>query len=262
MCVCTPEIRTPWCGKPGCGAPRKQEEKPMKLNKCEKNIPYYYSKKAVEALHNLGITAINDEDDSQIYSIVHLFMTQALKEAEQNRAMPERAGWLPIESAPKDGTKILLRYFKGKSSDWRTIAHNDFYVTEGRFFVFKSSPDLPAPYSRSEWQDYAGRVLQTMGAKYSKNVVTHWMPLPAPPSLDDTNVADIAEIRAQTKGDTNPTDAQVEAAARAIYDVSPAHFSGTTVKVPWDEAAPPYKAAVFAEAKAALKAALAAAESK
>lgn len=25
MCVCTPEIRTPWCGKPGCEMPKQKE---------------------------------------------------------------------------------------------------------------------------------------------------------------------------------------------------------------------------------------------
>lgn len=31
MCVCTPEIRTPFCGKPGCAWPEQQKAPPRRL---------------------------------------------------------------------------------------------------------------------------------------------------------------------------------------------------------------------------------------
>lgn len=69
--------------------------------------------------------------------------------------------WQPIETAPRDGTSILIfcphygisrvEYRKSRSGDWRILS--DDYMT-----AFDSSGD-------DVWNDTA----------------THWMPLPAPP---------------------------------------------------------------------------------
>lgn len=50
------------------------------------------------------------------------------------------------------------------------------------------------------------------------------------------------------------TDKRLETIARAIYEVSPAYYHGSTNPVPWDGAAPPYKEQVFREAQAAISA--------
>lgn len=76
--------------------------------------------------------------------------------------------WQPIDTAKED-KRYLLRYYKGNPPDpLRTIAINDFFVVEGYLW-----DDC--------WYDYAGRVLQKVSSKNSKNRVTHYKPLPTPP---------------------------------------------------------------------------------
>lgn len=63
--------------------------------------------------------------------------------------------WLPIESAPRDGSTILVY---GKA-----------YRTPG-----KPSQPYPARWSRGWWMEGASVVIE---------YVTHWQPLPAPPEV-------------------------------------------------------------------------------
>lgn len=83
--------------------------------------------------------------------------------------------WRDIESAPRDGTRILLRYYKGNTPDpIRTRACYDYYITEGYFEIYE--------YNGAEnWMDYAGRLIQKVNGKSKNNEVTHWMPIPNPP---------------------------------------------------------------------------------
>ena len=67
--------------------------------------------------------------------------------------------WQPIETAPKDGTKLLLK-FQGPFSD----AAEDGIVT-GSW----------SDYSRSWW---LSSIWASSGAHKPP---THWMPLPSPP---------------------------------------------------------------------------------
>lgn len=72
-------------------------------------------------------------------------------------AAPE-AGWQPIETAPKDGTAVLLYYGE------------DYYVMEGRCFPTKASfQGRGSPYKWVSAVDMGD--LQP----------THWVPLPLPP---------------------------------------------------------------------------------
>ncbi|WP_217597152.1 DUF551 domain-containing protein [Cohnella sp. GbtcB17] len=75
------------------------------------------------------------------------------------------SGWMPIESAPKDGSDIL-------------VLNNDGHVYE-------------AAYEREEWRfafaDQHGCGCCGGDAEYP----THWIPLPQPPGINSTEQADI-----------------------------------------------------------------------
>lgn len=66
--------------------------------------------------------------------------------------------WLPIESAPRDGTAFLA-YCPGKSG---YFARQDVQVLN--------------------WTGWGGGAWETLsGGKYGLHEPTHWMPLPTPP---------------------------------------------------------------------------------
>lgn len=78
-----------------------------------------------------------------------LMSEQVEKSAEGWRAAARDEGWLPIDSAPRDGTAILVVW----------AAHDDYAVVW---------------WEAGEWCEAS-----------NDNVVadmTHWMPLPAPPA--------------------------------------------------------------------------------
>ena len=69
--------------------------------------------------------------------------------------------WLPIESAPKDGTWVLLT---GEGGDYHA-SYGECWMSIGRFD--------PGGYNdkwRDQWDDY-----------YGPYEPTHWQPLPEPP---------------------------------------------------------------------------------
>jgi thioesterase domain-containing protein len=70
--------------------------------------------------------------------------------------MREKMNWLPIETAPKDGTEILI---------WM----------DGKQRIVARWADAPA-FGWSDW-------IETVeGYRLRKNVITHWQPLPEPPA--------------------------------------------------------------------------------
>jgi len=74
--------------------------------------------------------------------------------------------WLPIESAPKDGTRVLLacRYLDG------------LYELSVGFWI----------ESRKDWADAYGSAPYTTVDNGDDCFPTHWMPLPSPPQETDT----------------------------------------------------------------------------
>jgi len=79
---------------------------------------------------------------------------------------PEGMGWQPIETAPKDGTPILILDMNGESieiTEWCTHKWTDYEHVEGELY----------------------RKVETESTYWNGNGhrATHWMPLPPPPAV-------------------------------------------------------------------------------
>lgn len=85
----------------------------------------------------------------------------------------------PIDSAPKDGTPILLRYIKnGKNG--RTRVSGVAVWTEARYLPpFFADWDTEKNHQYGdEWYDHLDRLICNMRSPSRKNIPTHWLPLP------------------------------------------------------------------------------------
>jgi len=78
--------------------------------------------------------------------------------------------WQPIETAPRDGTPVIL------CSD-RTVAIGS-WNPEGDSWVDENG-DIEGPAHHLEVTGF----WNSSGGWFQPNEVSHWMPLPAPPSL-------------------------------------------------------------------------------
>lgn len=87
---------------------------------------------------------------------------------ERARATPAPAGWQPIESAPRDGTRFLgLTKFGVEMVKWCDGAKADNYGPHaGWIGVEQDSSCIPASFRRPNAQHQP----------------THWMPLPTAPA--------------------------------------------------------------------------------
>lgn len=73
-------------------------------------------------------------------------------------SIPTVTGWQPIETAPKDGTEIIIGHDK---KGWRTVAR---WLDDGEgFFEVNNDPS-------DSWG-------------WGSMMPTHWQPLPSPPAL-------------------------------------------------------------------------------
>jgi len=91
-------------------------------------------------------------------------------EAKASTLVP---GWQPIETAPKDGTSVLLA---------EQIQGHGFVQTVGRWhaeFDSEYNADNDEIYYRGAWTD--GTVADWGMQEYAELQPTHWQPLPAPP---------------------------------------------------------------------------------
>ena len=109
--------------------------------------------------------------DAQPFSTAELYEGFIEVQALRNRAAAALASapsapageWRPIESAPKDGTRVLLwRVFDGTAiGRWGNLV-----------------PDDPQEWFDDGWIDNGQPICG------EDDPATHWMPLPAPPSPD------------------------------------------------------------------------------
>jgi hypothetical protein len=76
--------------------------------------------------------------------------------------------WQPIETAPKDGTRVIL--FRPTARSWAQIITGKFNL------------DIYASKMRPYW-DTDIAILEGKSATRS-NAPTHWMPLPEPPCAE------------------------------------------------------------------------------
>jgi hypothetical protein len=137
------------------------------------------------------------------------YLYQTIKDPEKKkllRAAIERLsagrGWRLIESAPKDGTPVLVARH-----------HVDFGWVRGW----------------AHWEDVRGisgwisrgffEVVSNLGLAHP----THWQPLPAPPSEQGEEKIGVPSDRVP------PSDELVEAVARAIYEDDPHYEAGEYV---------------------------------
>jgi len=91
----------------------------------------------------------------------------ALEQIETDALSRPVEGWQPIETAPKDGTPVLVCVAGYDATDrfgWRGRA--PFTAFFGTYHP--NAPGAP------EWRDDSG---------HRRPYITHWMPLPQPPSV-------------------------------------------------------------------------------
>jgi len=105
-----------------------------------------------------------------------------LSAARQASTQGPGEGWQPIETAPRDGTSIILFCPQGDGSPGST-----YRITEG---FWLSEPGGTTEY-RDQWGRYEGQtddpgfdgwVSMDGGFSESTMMPTHWRPLPAPPA--------------------------------------------------------------------------------
>ena len=79
-------------------------------------------------------------------------------------------GWKGIESAPKDGTEIILRNgMRVTSGSWQQWADTESHYDDAGNFIGTATVDCGAG-----WCSYDGGFCDD-------DLPTHWMPLPEPP---------------------------------------------------------------------------------
>lgn len=89
------------------------------------------------------------------------------------RAEERKAAWQPIETAPKDGTEVLLVWH------WDSSIHRGVSVVMTSWYCrthvhLSRAKDCPnEPDCKEGWGAYAGRM-------------SHWMPKPDPPAIEAT----------------------------------------------------------------------------
>lgn len=112
------------------------------------------------------------ENSSLARSVQH--SKSALAEHEAAREVESVTGWQPIETAPKDGRKVILFYLNRNGKPRTVMAR--WLTDEHAAEIDTDDVGLKAGwYERIDnWDDYTDVAIY-------EGEPTHWMPLPQPP---------------------------------------------------------------------------------
>ncbi len=109
-----------------------------------------------------GIYLLNESDLDDLIDR-YLVAEAALRDAQAQQA----AAWHPIETAPKDGTVVLLYQPAGR---WKSSARSRQQVVSTGYWHQPGNPASPGFWCAAVMVAYRP---------------THWMPLPLPPAPDE-----------------------------------------------------------------------------
>jgi hypothetical protein len=130
---------------------------------------------------------------------------------------PEVIAWQPIETAPKDGTEVLLGRLAVDSDDWDASTLGWWIEAE------EDGPDSMG--HNAGFVDYAfstfhpSRDFGSESHRYEALKPTHWMPLPPPPD-DRTNASvEQSESLKQTPSLSPPAPREVTLLKEALEEI-------------------------------------------
>ena len=115
---------------------------------------------------------------SRLRKAAHIEPEEVAELMEEAAAALEAARWQPIETAPRDGTEVLV-LLNVASVD---VAHIAWFNSEEeweRSGQYCASPGETKEEYIGWWSYTRGSVTQEKLGEY--RTPTHWMPLPAPP---------------------------------------------------------------------------------
>ena len=122
----------------------EQRAREMLARECEQDG---FAQNAANVRDGLDLEALNPVNARTPISCAIRAITKALASS----SVPEQDSWQPIETAPKDGARVLL---------WLPVG----YVTAGSFRTYGET---------KSWRGDGGNLLKP----------AHWMPLPPPPAV-------------------------------------------------------------------------------
>lgn len=129
----------------------------------------------IESIHDEITVRAHPDGDIEVWQGPHEMTVESVALpaliAALQAAMPD-GGWLPIESAPKDGRRVMLWRGECGEGSWAEMVIAEWF--EG---AWRWPDDREEPSTHGEWSE------DDLIEGYADNEsFTHWQPLPPPPS--------------------------------------------------------------------------------